>query len=89
MPEAISRQVAGSHYKDLPIQPAEYVHRNRIGYMEGSAIYYLTRWRDKNGIEDLRKAIHTIQLIIEMETVPGRLHGPLVVDSVEDDLKGE
>ena len=67
---ALDVQVAGSHYKDLAIQPVEYIHRNGIGYMEGNAIKYLTRWKSKGGIEDLRKAKHYIDLLIEMETKP-------------------
>lgn len=64
---ALSSQVGGSHYKDMPIQPVEFVHKNGIGYMEGCAIKYLARWRNKNGIEDLKKAKHFIELLIEME----------------------
>lgn len=60
-------QIGGEHYKDLPIQPAEYVHKNKIPYLEGSVIYYVTRWRQKNGIADIDKAIHTLQLLKEME----------------------
>lgn len=64
---ARKKQVGGNHYRKLKIQPAEFVHANRIPYLEGSAIYYLVRWRDKGGVADLRKAIHTIQLILELE----------------------
>ena len=65
---ALKEQVAGSHYKDMPIQPFEYIHRNGIGFAEGCAIKYLSRWRVKNGVEDLRKARHFIDLLIESET---------------------
>lgn len=61
-------QVGGSHYKALAIQPVEYIMRNNIPYMEGNAIKYLTRWRDKGGIEDLQKAKHYIDLLISYET---------------------
>jgi hypothetical protein len=64
---AFKEQVAGSHYKDLAIQPAEFIHKNGIGYMEGAVIKYLTRWRNKNGVEDLKKARHYLDLLIEME----------------------
>ena len=60
-------QIGGAHYKKLKIQPVEYVHANGIGYFEGTAIKYLTRWKDKGGIEDLRKAIHFIELLIQLE----------------------
>lgn len=64
---ALARQEGGRHYKDLAIQPVEYIHRNSIGFCEGSAIKYLTRWRAKGGVEDLKKARHFIDLLIEME----------------------
>lgn len=64
---ALDTQVGGSHYKDMPIQPAEYCHLNGIGKLEGDAIAYLSRWRKKNGLEDLRKARHTIDIIIQLE----------------------
>ena len=68
---ALDIQVAGSHYKTLKIQPVEYIHANGIGYMEGSAIKYLTRWKDKGGIDDLRKARHFIEMLIEFELEAG------------------
>lgn len=64
---ALATQVGGSHYKDMPIQPAEYCHRNGIGKLEGDVIAYVSRWRKKNGIEDLKKARHTIDIILELE----------------------
>ena len=64
---ALNKQVAGSHYKDLPIQPVEFIHANAIGYFEGNVIKYVSRWRKKNGIADLEKAKHYIELLIELE----------------------
>ena len=64
---ALSKQVAGNHYKDQPIQPVEYIHANAIGYFEGNVIKYVSRWRKKNGIADLEKAKHYIELLIELE----------------------
>lgn len=61
-------QVDGNHYKDQPIQPVEYIHANAIGYFEGNVIKYVSRWRKKNGIADLEKAKHYIDLLIELET---------------------
>ena len=66
-PTALAQQVGGDHYKSLAIQPVEYIHRNKIGYFEGNVIKYVTRWRDKNGIADLQKAKHYIDLLIELE----------------------
>ena len=51
---ALDTQVAGGHYKDLVIQPVEYIHKNRIPFIEGSVIKYVTRWRGKGGVDDLR-----------------------------------
>lgn len=61
-------QVGGGHYKDLPIQPVEYIHANKVGYFEGNVIKYVTRWRGKNGLEDLRKARHYLDLLIALES---------------------
>lgn len=64
----LQTQVGGSHYKDLKIQPIEFIHANNIPFCEANAIKYLCRWRSKNGIEDLKKARHYIDLLIELET---------------------
>jgi len=64
---ALESQVGGDHYKKLKIQPIEYIHANGIGYMEGNVIKYVSRWKDKNGIKDLEKAKHYIDLLIELE----------------------
>lgn len=64
---ALAVQVAGDHYKRLAIQPIEYIHANGIGFAEGSVIKYVTRWRDKAGITDLKKARHFLDLLIELE----------------------
>jgi UDP-3-O-acyl-N-acetylglucosamine deacetylase len=65
---ALEAQVGGSHYKDMKIQVVEYCHANQIPFMEGCVIKYVSRWRNKNGIDDLKKARHFIDLIIELET---------------------
>jgi hypothetical protein len=66
--DSLKKQVAGDHYKDMPIQPVQYIHSNGIGYFEGNVIKYVSRWRAKNGIADLEKAKHYIELLIELET---------------------
>jgi hypothetical protein len=65
--EALKRQEAGSHYVKCSIQPIEYIHANSMGFIEGNVVKYITRWRDKNGIEDLKKIIHYCELLIELE----------------------
>ena len=60
-------QIAGTHYKGKAIQPWDYVAANELGYFEGTAIKYLTRWKDKGGVDDLRKAVHFIEKLIELQ----------------------
>ena len=64
---ALDVQEGGNHYKNLPIQPVQYIHANGIGYFEGNVIKYVSRWRAKNGLADLQKARHYIDLLIELE----------------------
>ena len=59
-------QIGGEHYKSKAIQPWDFISSNNIPFLEGSAIKYLTRWRDKGGIEDLKKAQHYVQKAIEV-----------------------
>jgi hypothetical protein len=66
-PKALDRQVGGDHYKKMKIQPAEYNHANNIGFLEGEAISYISRWKDKNGIPDIQKAIHVLEILIQLE----------------------
>jgi hypothetical protein len=63
----LSTQVGGDHYKKYAIQPIEYAMVNNLNYCQANAIKYVTRYRDKGGVEDLEKAIHNIQLLIEYE----------------------
>lgn len=65
---ALDTQVSGNHYKDLKIQPVEFIHANGIPHLEACAIKYLCRWRNKNGVQDLEKAKHYIELLIHLET---------------------
>lgn len=73
-PEAnpLDTQVGGKHYKVYKIQPIEYAMANGLNYCQANVIKYTTRYRDKGGIEDLRKAIHNLEILIELET-NGRL----------------
>jgi hypothetical protein len=61
-------QVGGSHYKDMRIQPVEFIHANGIPYIEGAVIKYVSRWRNKGGMEDLKKAAHFLELLMQLET---------------------
>jgi hypothetical protein len=59
-------QYGGNHYKSKAIQPWDYVAANNLGYFEGSIIKYVSRWKDKNGVEDLQKARHFLDKLIEV-----------------------
>ena len=59
-------QIGGTHYSKLAIQPWDYVAANDLGYFEGSVVKYVTRWRDKGGVEDLKKARHFLDKLIEV-----------------------
>ena len=63
---ANDRQVGGTHYKDKAIQPWDYIVANKLGYLEGTIIGYVSRWQDKGGIEDVRKARHCLDKLIEV-----------------------
>lgn len=58
-------QVGGDHYAKNKIQPIDFILANNLGWCEANAVKYLTRWQNKNGLEDLRKAKHYIELLIE------------------------
>jgi len=62
---ASDRQIGGDHYKKYPIQPLEYAVANKMGPCEHAVVKYITRHQDKGKEEDIRKAIHYCQLILE------------------------
>ena len=72
---ALDKQVSGNHYKDKGIQPIVYIHANNLGFCEGNVVKYVTRWREKGGEADLRKAIHYLELLIQLETKPSQPNG--------------
>ena len=59
-------QVGGSHYKDKTLQPWDYIIANDLGYLEGNVVKYVSRWKNKNGIEDLKKAQHYLAKLLEV-----------------------
>lgn len=67
MASALNEQIAGGHYKDRKIQPIEFISANGLNFCEGSIVKYIVRWRQKNGIEDLLKIKHYVDLLIELE----------------------
>lgn len=65
--KALENQVGGSHYKSYVIQPIEFIHKNKIPFIEGCIVKYAIRWRDKGGVKDLDKIIHYANLLKELE----------------------
>lgn len=63
---ALAIQVGGAHYKKCAIQPTEYSVANGLGFCEGNIIKYVTRYKDKGGREDLEKAKHYLDLLLEL-----------------------
>jgi hypothetical protein len=62
-------QVGGDHYAKNAIQPWDYIVANELGYLEGNIVKYITRWRDKGGLQDIDKVIHYAQKLKEVETL--------------------
>ena len=64
--DANAIQVGGQHYKSKAIQPWDYIASNNLGYLEGNVVKYVSRWKDKGGVEDLKKAQHYLAKLIEV-----------------------
>lgn len=64
---ALDKQINGNHYKSMKIQPVEYITANNLSFIEGNIIKYVSRYREKNGMEDIRKAHHMLELLAELE----------------------
>jgi|GEM_PF-1248088 hypothetical protein len=60
------KQVGGTHYSDKAIQPIEYIEANNLGIHEANIVKYITRWKDKNGLEDLEKARWYLERLIKI-----------------------
>ena len=69
---AYDKQIGGKHYQNFSIQPSKFVIENELLFPEGNVIKYICRHRFKNGKEDLEKAVHFIEMIIERDypTIP-------------------
>ena len=63
----LNTQHGGNHYSSQGVQPIEYIFKNNLTYFEGNVIKYVTRHRLKNGSEDLKKAMHYCQMLLEFE----------------------
>jgi len=63
-PPTTTEQVGGNHYKNYKIQPIDYTLANNLNFCQGNVVKYITRYKDKNGAEDLRKAKHYIDILL-------------------------
>lgn len=61
-----NKQIGGNHYDKMKIQPITFIVDNDIPFIEGNIIKYVCRWRDKGGIEDLKKAKHYLDILISV-----------------------
>jgi len=68
VPMVDSSQVGGSHYVSKTIQPWDFIVANKLDYLEGNIVKYVVRHKDKGGLEDLRKARHYLDKLIEVRT---------------------
>jgi len=80
------RQVAGDHYKNSEIQPWDYIHSQGLNFLAGNVVKYVSRYKKKNGIEDLQKALHYLEKLIEVETPQG-LSAPLAGEGWHEELE--
>ena len=59
--------MGGNHYRDFKIMPIEFISKNKLDFLEGNIVKYISRHRNKNGAEDIKKIIHYAELILELE----------------------
>ena len=65
--ESLDKQIGGKHYQNMKIQPAEFINENKLLFAEGNAIKYICRHTIKGKEEDVRKAIHYLEMILERD----------------------
>jgi hypothetical protein len=65
---ANEEQVGGEHYKNKAIQPWDYIVSNNLGYLEGCVVKYVSRYKEKGGMQDLEKAAHYLQKLMEVQS---------------------
>ena len=68
VPPKPKEQVGGTHYSSLSIEPIQFIETNEMGYHEGNVVKYVSRWKNKNGLEDLKKAQWYINRLIELNS---------------------
>ena len=87
-PSPLTIQVGGGHYKGLVIQPVEYCQKNKLSFCESSVIKYVSRHREKNGRQDIEKAIHFLNLLLELEYPVTDHAEPLPPQQIETGIMG-
>lgn len=65
--DSLDTQIGGNHYKNFKIQPIVFIQQNGIGFIEGNVIKYVCRYKNKNGVEDLLKARHYLDILIDLQ----------------------
>ena len=65
---ANANQVGGEHYRNKAIQPWDYIVSNNLGYLEGCVVKYVSRYKEKGGVQDLKKAAHYLQKLMEVQS---------------------
>ena len=65
--KSLKKQIGGSHYQNFVIQPAEFINKNRLQFAEGNAIKYICSYQEKDGIRDIEKAIHYLEMVKERD----------------------
>lgn len=63
--DPFKQQVGGDHYKSMTIQPVEFILANGLGFCEGNVIKYICRYKQKGGVQDLKKVVHYAELLIK------------------------
>ena len=65
--ESLDKQIGGKHYRNMKIQPAEFINENKLLFAEGNAIKYICRHQSKGKADDIQKAIHYLEMILERD----------------------
>ena len=65
--DSLDKKVGGKHYRSMKIQPAEFINENKLLFAEGNAIKYICRHSAKGKEEDVKKAIHYLEMILERD----------------------
>jgi hypothetical protein len=82
---ALDKQIDGTHYKDMPIQPIEFITKNKLDWYQGNIVKYASRHHNKGGADDLRKVIHYAELALEAQYGQPGADAPETITASDDD----